>query len=213
MRQETYFTHLIIVFLLVAIAANLLILDIKVFSLKDVVQVSQMATKATPTPLHTSQVDTSQPCPGSCLNIIEQATKSSPTTIGAVQQLVSAPAKAVGEFFIPLGTGSTNNSSWDDLIATETIIDPSKYGSITEAYVSFALRNPTKNGQVEAQLYNVTDNHPVWGSSVVATDKEQTISSGKITLSAGAKLYRVQLKSTLSFPVYLDGAKIRIITQ
>lgn len=224
--QENNSSHLIIIFLLTLITLNLFILDLKVFSPASSIKLSDISTAITiqptlyPSPTFTPGETSANPsCPNSCLSLIQQATKSSSLTIGSPPQEIMPTSQTVRlpvsrEFYIPLGNGSTTKSDWEDQTATETIIDPVNYGSIKEAYFIASLRNPTQNGQVEAQLFNVTDKHPAWGSHVIMNGPaSQTITSGKITLDNGNKLYRVQLKSTLSCQVFLDNAKIRIITE
>lgn len=215
MGNNSSSTNLAIIFLLLLVAANLLILDLKLFGYQPpAVRISEIATVATPTPNSTPD----NLCPQSCISLISEATSSSVGSPPSLYQETTIsktpPASQRKEYYIPLGTGNTTKADWDDIIASETIIDPTNYGNIKEAYFTASLRNPTQNGQVEAQLYNVTDKNPVWGSHVVMKDlKEQTIGSGEITLAKSAKLYRVQLKSTLSYQVFLDNAKIRILAE
>lgn len=226
--NDNSYTHLILIFLLTIIAANLFILDIKVFSPNSAIMLSQVSISATPVPTSVSvQKDsTFSFCPQSCLSIIKQATNSGNLSRGggihdsanaySSQAASGQPitSRASRESYIPLGTGSTDKSSFTDLTGTETVIDPANYGTVKEAYFIASLKNPTRNGSVEAQLYNVTDKHPVWGSTVTMSGTEsQTISSGKITIDTGSKLYRVQLKSTLNYTVSLDNSKIRIISE
>ncbi len=215
-------THLIIIFLLTAIGLNLLVLDLKIFSPASIITLSDVATMSTPPPEERSdkQISTSSgsfsqlSCPQSCQSLIQQATASTNLFIGSAQYQTAIGQSASREIYIPLGSGSTQKNSWDDLIATETIIDPANYGKIKEAYFIASLRNPTQNGQVDVQLYNVTDNYPVFGTHLVLNGPaSQTITSEKFAMPEGNKLYRVQLKSSLSAPSYLDNAKIRLITQ
>lgn len=232
--EENYSPHLIIITLLAFIALNLLFLDIKVFSPESMVKVSEIASVISPLPSQYKFSNSDLYCPAGCINLIKEASSANKLNIGSPSdsQVNSSNtnqpfAEAQGkqpttnnsqlttshEYYIPLGSGTTSKSDWEDLVATETIIDPSNYGSIKEAYFVASLRNPTQNGIVEAQVYNVTDKHPVWGSHVVMNGPaSQTINSDKISLDSGTKLYRVQLKSSLQFQVYLDNAKIRIIT-
>ena len=215
MERDSY-THYMILFLLVLIAANLLILDLKVFSQLSLLQLSDTTTVVTPIP-STAPESLVSSCLSDCRSLIEQATKSAQPLLGAPNQEVSLTTQTIRssprEYYIPLGSGSTTKSSFEDLATTEAIIDPANYGTIKEAYFTASFRNPTKNGQVEAQLYNVTDKNIVWGSHVVMNGAEaQTITSTNFSLPSGAKLYRIQLKSTLQFQVFLDNAKIRIVT-
>ncbi len=194
-------THLVILGLLLMIVLNLFILDLKVFSPASV-RLSDITTTIEPTAANIKTTPT---------NFLPTTTPS--PTLPPIKTYTTA-AQTPRETYIPLGTGSTSKSSWEDITATETVVDPANYGTIKEAYFIASLRNPTQNGSVEAQLYNVTDKHPVWGSHVILNGpKEQTITSSKITLDAGNKLYRVQLKSTLSYQAFLDNAKIRIISE
>ena len=215
--QDNWSTHLVIVFLVVLSAINLFILDIFVFNKSFTVRVSDVAVVKPSIPTTLSDYSLSQ-CPLSCLNAISEATKSN-SAIGGTNQAITDSSvvnqiSSPREYYIPLGSGSTNNNTFKDLTATETVIDPGNYGTIKEAYFIASFTNSTRNGQVEAQLYNVTDNHPVWGSHVVMNGPaSQTITSDKITIDNGSKLYRVQLKSTLSFDVTLDNAKVKILTK
>lgn len=215
MRDNT--SHLVIIFLLTLITLNLFILDLKVFSPSNTVQISDITTVATPIPSPTINPSTSlgasNPlCPIACLSLIQQAT--SPATLASQGDTLQKTGGGYREIYIPLGNGTTTKSSWDDITGTETLINPTNYGSVREVYFIASLSNPTQNGQVEAQLYNVTDKHMVWGSHMVMKGPaSQTLTSGKIVLDNGAKLYRVQIKSTLQFAASLDNAKIRIITQ
>ncbi|MBM3283345.1 hypothetical protein FJY90_03755 [Candidatus Gottesmanbacteria bacterium] len=221
--QDNSYTHLTFIFLLLLVIVNLFLLDLKIFSPASSIKLADIRTVATPIPsvIPTTGINNDYlSCPASCLSVIDAATKSSAFSIGSsLQDKITSSQQTVQpttqrEVYIPLGNGSTQKTDWEDAIATETIIDTTNYGQIKEAYFIASLRNPTQNGQAEAQLFNVTDKHPAWGSHVIMHGPlSQTITSAKITLASGNKLYRVQLKSSLSFPVYLDSAKIKIITQ
>lgn len=210
-------SHIVIIFLLTIITINLFLLDLKVFAPANNIQISDITSVATPILSPTANPNEILPqnliCPNSCLSIIQQATSSA--SQGSSQEVLSQKASGQSrEFYIPLGSGSTTKSDWDDITGTETLINPANYGNIKEMYFIASLRNPTQNGQVEAQLYNVTDKHLVWDSHTkMVGPVSQTITSNRIYLDNGAKLYRVQLRSTLQFQAFLDNAKIRIITQ
>lgn len=219
-------THIVIISLLTLITLNLFILDLKIFSPSNNIKISDITSIATPIPSPTINPSTSlgtgnqqltinnYQCPLSCLTLIQQATESSRTGSSFQPTTYNSQPTTIREFYIPLGSGSTTKSDWDDITATETLIDPANYGRIKEAYFIASLRNPTQNGMVEAQLYNVTDKHIVWDSHVQMNGPvSQTITSNKITLDGGAKLYRVQLRSTLQFAALLENAKVRIVTE
>ena len=217
MQNNSSFTQTSILILMIIFAINLLILDIKIFS-QPAIKISDVATEVTPV-VNLSSITSDSAnlfCPSSCISLIDKATQSA--NIGSVPEALETLPQTQPiierEYYIPLGNGSTDKSSWDNQTATETIVNPGNYGRIKEAYFIASFKNPTQNGIAEAQLYNVTDKHPVWGSHVIMNGPlSQTISSGKIQLDSGNKLYRVQLKSSLNFPISLENAKIRIIAQ
>lgn len=203
-------SHLIIISLLTLITVNLFLLDLKVFSASSV-KLSDISTVATPPPSNPTVNPENSSCPASCVSLINNV--SAPAGSGVPVTRTEAN-NIPRETYIPLGTGSTQKADWDDIISTETLIDPANYGKSLQVSFIAALRNPTQNGQVMAQLYNVTDGHIVWNSQVTLNGPvSQTLTSGPVTLDPGAKLYRVQLKSTLSYEVFLDNAKIRIVSE
>ncbi|KKS47827.1 hypothetical protein A3J20_01815 [Candidatus Gottesmanbacteria bacterium RIFCSPLOWO2_02_FULL_42_29] len=217
MDRDSNYTHFAILILLLVISVNLLIIDLKIFSPAADLRLSESKTEAAPEQNRIGIFDPKQQnisCPSDCLSSIKSATESLVLRTGnpPITAENNYQPQTTKEYFIPLGTGTTSKNSWDNLIATETVIDTSVYGTIKEAYFIAGLKNPTGNGQVEAQIYNVTDKNPVWGSHVIMNGPtEQTITSGKIGLANGGKLYRVQLKSSIGYEVNLENARIRIL--
>lgn len=215
MKQDLPFAHIGILILLLLIAINLFILDLKIFYPDNVLFAQLKTTSAVPTaPI----IETTNrlSCPASCIEEINKVTENArigiPTTVPPLPNLQIN--KTDKEFFIPLGTGATTKNDWENLVGTETVINPSTYGTFREALLIVSLKNTTQNGQAETRLYNVTDNYAVFGSHIIMNGPiEQTITSQKFALPQGSKLYRVQLKSTLSYPVSLDNARLKIIAQ
>ncbi len=215
--NESRLPHFLIPSLIFLIVINLFIIDLKLFMATSPLTLSNNKMVTPSAKITTDEILS---CPNSCLLTIREATQNMAFRIGIAEadQYKEINLKTTSgnprEYYIPLGSGTTSKSDWDNITATETIINPASYGTIKEAYFVASLRNPTQNGQTEARLFNVTDNYPLWGTHVVMNGPlSQTINSDKITLPSGNKLYRVQLKSTMSYPVYLDNAKIRIITE
>lgn len=151
--------------------------------------------------------------PYSCIDLIKQATSSSsPTTQPATK--TTTTTSATKEFYIPFGDGETKSSEYEDIAGLEAYIDSTKYGKIKTVTFEASLRIPTANGRVYAQLYNVTDKHPVWFSEISAEgNKSQLVISSPITLDLGNKLYRVQMRTTLEYQSLLESARVHIITQ
>ena len=213
MKSESY-THIVITLLLFVIAGNLLILDLKVFSQKTNSPLNN-AISISPTSSPLSPIADNLSCPQSCLTLISQTAKT-PTSAPSINTTIittSSTEPTERELYIPLGSGATAKSDWDDLTTTDTLIDTSKYGTIKEAYFNVILKNPSKTGDAQARLYNVTDKHPVWNSEVrMDSLSEKQLASPKISLDTGSKLYRVQATSGLSAQITIDNAKLRLIT-
>lgn len=162
----------------------------------------------------TKQPAISPKCPEQCLSLINEATASlqipSPQIVKETKyETVLSGGK---ETIIPLGVGSTTSVNWIDLEGIEAYIDSSKYPNYKEAYFEVSLRIPSGNGKATAQLYNVSDKHPVWFSEVsLEGSTAKMLISPKINLDNGNKLYRVHLKSSMGALVNLDNARIRIV--
>ncbi len=117
------------------------------------------------------------------------------------------------EIFIPVGTGSTFASSYTDLGGLEVTIDTTKYSAIESVVFEASIWVQDGNGKMYAQLYNLTDKHPVW-SSEISTNSAKGIltTSGKITLEKGMKTYRVQAKTDMNaYAAHVDNARIKIV--
>ncbi len=185
------------VLLLFLIAVNLLILDIKVFS----------------TPTYTATISTNKPSPPNTpfpTPSFSPTATSTPSSSKTTTTYTSSPK----EYFIPIGGGSSQINVYTDLKTTDTMIDTTTYGNIKEAYFTAGLSNPTQNGFVSAQLYNVTDGYPIYGSQLTSNGPaKETVTSGSFALPVGPKLYRIQLLSSLQAPASIENAKIRILAQ
>ncbi len=190
---------------------NLVILDLGVFLTKKTEEKKETAIESlvTSTPSVITNEGTVS-CSVACLQAIETATAS--IKLPTAEKEVQNQAVATKEIFVPLGSGSTINTSWVNIGGIETYIDTFKYAKIKEANFEAALRIPTANGRAYARLYNVNDNHPVWNSEVwVEGQAGKMVRSEKISFASGNKLYRVQLYSSLGYEVFLDNARIRIV--
>lgn len=153
-------------------------------------------------------------CSSVCLQEIKTATESlqlAKPTVAPKPVAKTTVIRGPKDYYIPLGTGYTEKNEWVDVSGTDTTIDPATYGKINTAVFEASMHIPVANGTMYARLYNVTDKHPVWFSEV-STSKgtSTTVTSGNITLDPGSKLYRVQIKTSLQYPSYLDFSRIRI---
>lgn len=157
-------------------------------------------------------------CGEDCRKEIQEAVQAavaampipSPQTI---QKTIKTTSSGVKEFFVPLGSGSTQNDQWEDIAGVEAYVDTAGYPNIETVYFETSLHIPTKNGTVYARLYNVSDKHPVWFSETSTDSDTSKFVAAQIKLDKGNKLYRVQMKTTLKYPSLLDFARIKIITK
>lgn len=127
----------------------------------------------------------------------------------------SAPARTVAkEYYIPFGTGNAWSTDWIDVPGVQAYIDGDAYGSIKNAVFEATMHVPTGNETAEIQLFNVTAGHPVWGSSIVfdGGTTSKFLTSKPITIESGSNLYKIQMKTQLSYPAYLDQARVHITT-
>lgn len=187
------------------ILVNLIILDIAVFSKRGTKEV--LTTSASPK------------CEETCIKEIQDSVQAAvaalplPTPITVAKTTVRTVGSNVKEFFVPLGSGSTQNDQWEDITGAEAYIDTNSYSSINTVYFEVSMKIPTKNGTVYARLYNVTDKHPVWFSEVSTDSDTSKFVASQIKLDPGNKQYRVQMKTTLKYTSLLDFARVKIITK
>jgi hypothetical protein len=120
----------------------------------------------------------------------------------------------VKDYYISLGSGVSQAPSWEDVPGVQAIIDFGQYPNIKAIYFEVSTYIPTANQTVSVQLYNVTDNHPVWNSEI---DMNAAVSSYRtsapLSYDTGAKLYQVQMQTQLQSPATLVQSRIHIVLQ
>ncbi|OGK38998.1 hypothetical protein A3F34_00265 [Candidatus Roizmanbacteria bacterium RIFCSPHIGHO2_12_FULL_44_10] len=198
------------------IVLNLLVLDIEILQNSSNPTIQKITQKTPPTAtlmpeteLAESSQTTAASCPTACLDIIKQATASSKITTTAK---TNATTTGVKEFFIPIGSGSTSLSDWEDVNGLQVYVDASQYSAIKSAVFEASVRVPTKNQWIDVRLYNVTDKHAVWFSEVrFPSGSDPTlIRSAPMVLDSGSKLLKVQMRTQLGHIAYLDQSRIVI---
>lgn len=151
-------------------------------------------------------------CPNTCVNLIFSATASGKPTSPLVAPVSSPPPSLPkAEYFVPLGSGSISPSNdWKDVDSAQATFDAGSYGDIKQAHFEVFLR--TSAGEVSARLFDATTPAVFWSTEQTTSSTTSKFISTAITLSKGAKTYKVQMKSTISTGV-LDQARVRIVTQ
>lgn len=187
--------------------ANLLLLDIILLRTSSDTSVK---SKEEDTPSQVNVNATNDECGESCQSYInEQISELQTNTIPQdVQQ------NAVEEVYIPLGSATTQLTSWQSVPGLEAQVDTTKYPNIASATFEATVTNPNATQQVSLQLYDATNNHPVWFSQVsYQGGSSQTLISNPITLSSGNVTYQVQAQTQLGAPTQIINARIHLILQ
>lgn len=137
-------------------------------------------------------------------NVEKEAETSSP----------SSKASFVKEFYIPFGTGMNQTDEWTNVPGLEAYIDKSSYAGIKKVTFEASIHVPTGNQTADVRLFNSTKDHAVWDSEMTFTGggTPQLLISKPITLDSVNNLYKVQMKTQLKYPAYLDQARIHITT-
>lgn len=180
-------THTILLWIIIV---NIIILDL--ILLRSLFQTN-------PNVLGVNTKITDQACPQSCITKFKEYAVT--TSSGAKEQYIS------------LGTGSGYSSDWIDLAGIEATIDTTQYRKIKTVTFDATVSPQTGNGIVWVRLFNATDKHPVWYSDLSMSGAGPVVLTSKpITLDEGKKLYKVQIKTQLSYPVSVLQSRIHILT-
>jgi len=193
---------------------NLIILDYLIFSKLQLGESKQSQNKIeNPTNSETQE----SACGQDCRDYIDQAVSSfssklTPSvtarrTPTPVTKTVSQTSSAVKEFFVTLGQGSTASSDWTDIPGAQSYIDKSKYPSIQSSAFEVSVTNPNASQEVYVRLYNVTEGTVVSQMTLAGDSK---LVYGYFSLSAGNKLYQVQMKTQLNATATLNLSRVRI---
>ncbi len=206
---------LLLVVFCVLVGLNLAAIDVWMFNSMGVRDLKKL-TYNPPPKENVVTTPTNQSCPVSCLGYIQEVINSgnnqptlAPTTTS------KTPTSTRQEFFVPIGSGTNSTSDWDDVPGLQVIVDTAQYPRISKSYFEASAYVPSGNEIVYVRLFNVTDKHPVWFSELtfVNASTAQQLSSDPITLDAGNKAYKVQMKTQLQIPASLTSSRIRIISQ
>lgn len=148
-----------------------------------------------------------------CGPVCQQTINEAVATLASQPQKTTVPFKTKpSETYIAVGAGSTSSQDWTDIPGAEVYIDTTKYGTIKEAYFEAQLRIPTANGSVCARIFNQTDKAFVYSSEVCSnSQKGERVTSSKINLYAGNKLYRIQMKISMPYEGILDLGRVKLI--
>jgi hypothetical protein len=117
----------------------------------------------------------------------------------------------IKDYFIPLGSGTSQASEWTDVPGTQATVDFGSYKNIKSIAFETSVAVPTANQSVWVRLYNTSDQHPVWHSEVMMEGGASAyLISSPIAYDKGSKIYQVQMKTQLQYPANLTQARIHI---
>lgn len=135
-----------------------------------------------------------------------------PTTPLITQQYIPQSTKSVSYFPIP-GNGSVLSTSWTNVAGTDFYFDTTDYPNLTESYFSASIRLFNGNGTAYVRLFDVTAGIEVWGSEISTNSQNFTfITSDKLTLRSGRRLYRVQVRSLTADTTVFNSGQLRLIS-
>ncbi len=141
------------------------------------------------------------------------AALASQMTTNAQNNQPAAPAPAVTrEFVIPLGSGSTSQTSqWVDIDTAQAQINSANYSNIKAAYFEVVMHIAGATGEVKARLLETTVPF-YYGEELKTQSTTGEFLSTPMILQAGNRTYKVRLYVQTGTAV-LDSARIRIVTQ
>lgn len=190
--------------ILLMLAVNIIYLDIAVFGKRGPVDSASVAFPA----------GTGEPSPAVTVNAETEHMPAPTITPSSVVSNTPVASKAhPREYYIPLGSGSTQSDTYSELPGVSAYIDTSLYPPIREVTFEAFVHIPAGIGWMHARLYNATDGHEVWGSEVTTESDTQQFRTSVVMLAPGRKLYTVQARSTIKAEARLTNARIKIITE
>ncbi len=125
------------------------------------------------------------------------------------------PIVNVKDYFIPLGTGENQSSDWENVPGDQVTIDFGQYPHIKKILFEASVTIPSASEWVSVRLFNETDMHPVWNSTVTSNGNTSSafLTSPPMTYDTGMKTYQVQMETQLQSPVNLVQSRIHIFLQ
>lgn len=169
----------------------------------------ETALSATPKVIITTTAPTTAPTSGPTATAIPTPTPTRTTTGTPTPTVTVAGVK---EYYVIFGSGNSSSSDWTDVSGLQASINTALYPTIKTATFEVGGHTPTGNETIWVRLYNSTDSYPVPNSEITWDGGgNKFITSSPITLAAGNKTYKVQMKTQLSFVSYIDSAKIHLI--
>lgn len=130
-----------------------------------------------------------------------------------INQLKDASASGhLGSIYIPLGYGgSATTLDYSTINDYQISLDPADYSGYTGVSLELSLRVFQGNGTAYARLINTTDNQAIYQSEVSTQNQNYIwLYSPQFTLSAGKKIYKLQLKTITGYEADIQNARLKV---
>ena len=160
------------------------------------------------------------PCSSDCVKEIYKAIYQATASAQTIAYQSSAPSNSnasssnsLRQFSVSLGSGTNATTTWTSVPGVAAYINTAQYGTIQSVTFQASLFVPTGNQIAYVQLYDATNQHPVWFSTMsMSGGSAQLLISSPITLDPGNNLYEVQVMSQLGFPTNLVQSSVNIVS-
>lgn len=200
-RDERYFK---IGFVLVTITITLLLFNIVYLNFI----ANERITQESPTPSESTVSVSPQP----------SVTQTSPSpTASSSNPTTNTSTNAnpqVKDYYIPLGSGTVQSQQWVSVPGVQATVDFGDYQNIQSVLFEASISLPAAAQNVSVQLYDATDNQPVWNSTMTTNGaSSQYLVSQPLVYETGLKTYQVQMQNQLLAPSTLVQARIHIILE
>lgn len=166
-------------------------------------------SKSSPSSADSSSVSDSR------INDLEAAVTELKMRVSSLENTSPAPAAAAAKaatVYIPLGAGGGPwaDVGWNSLAEYEISLDPANYPGYTGMNLEVNFRLTEAAGTGSVRLYNVTDGSAVSGQLDTTSTAFTLQSTFSFKLPAGAKTYRLQLKSSSGMNMFVQSARIKV---
>lgn len=120
----------------------------------------------------------------------------------------------VKDYYIPLGSGTVQSQQWMSVPGVQATVDFGDYQNIQSVLFEASISLPAASQTVSVQLFDVTDNQPVWNSTMSTNGaSSQYLVSQPLIYETGLKTYQVQMQNQLLAPATLVQSRIHIILE
>ncbi len=127
----------------------------------------------------------------------------------------SSPGAATSNLkvqYIPLGIDTTTNDKVGLALDTYDIsLDPADFPNYTSISLEVVMKMSEAVGELSVNLYNYTDGVALSNSGITTSStKYSSYSSPGFRLATGRKTYRLWVKSSEGYTVYIQSARLKV---